>query len=295
MSVMAGNYTAEHTQQKQLSTKHSELSSPKKSHYKGKTQRMGSYLHLTSVSALNKSDGAVLLREQVRWISSPAHLQVVVLYVFINAVVWTQHPLSTCDLFYLFRNSSQLERKCIHAQFGRNLMKVNKKQSDATEMKQCNTSGCNLEAWLWHSMAPTWFHLLILCFHHTLQHDVKWRHERSSGSMRWFDHSLFAAACCAHMCVHMCTWQVFDCYACFHVCASFQSSLALASEFPSRHLPPNYCCRISIQVGSPVGWEKWACTSISLAWKCYFPKSSQFSCLVKQETPAVIWMNNLTW
>lgn len=116
-----------------------------------------------------------------------------------------------------------------------------------------------------------------------------------SGSMRWYDHSLFAAACCAHMCVHMCTWQVFDCYACLHVCASFQSGLALASEFPSRHLPPNYCCQISIQVGSPVGWEKWACTSISLAWKCYFPKSRQFSCLVKQETPAVIWMNNLTW
>lgn len=127
---------------------------------------------------------------------------------------------------------------------------------------------CN--AWLWNSKVSPWYHLLILCFHHRLQCDMKWRQAwkeltEGGGSMWWYDHSLLCfgllcACVCMYACKPVCVWM----FECVHICAGFESRLALISMFSVQHLPPPYCCRIRVQEIAPVGPEKWACTSISL-------------------------------
>lgn len=168
----------------------------------------------------------------------------------------------TCFTHKEFKPS---EVKFIHTQLreGFSLSKWKTKTSNRDETKE-SVSDCNLEAWLWNSKVSPWFHLLILCFHHTLQRDTKWRQAwkeltEGGGSMWWYDHSLSDLACCVHACV--CVWM----FECVHMCACFESSLALISMFSVQHLPPPYCCRIGVQEGSPIGPEKWDCTSISLA------------------------------
>lgn len=111
-------------------------------------------------------------------------------------------------------------------------------------MKQSSVSDCNLEAWIWNSKASPWFHLLILCFHHTLQGDMKWRRAwkeltEGGGSMWWHDHGLSALACCVHAWLCVCV--------CFSVCVLWielgSDTRVLCPMPPTSLLLLNWCPR----------------------------------------------------
>lgn len=117
-------------------------------------------------------------------------------------------------------------------------------------------------------------------------HEMKASIKRAN-RRRWVDVVAWSWSVCFGLlcaCLHcMCAYGcVFEC-----LCVCFESSLAPISVFSVQRLPPPYCCRISVQEGSPVGPEKWACTSISLAataLEVLLFKTRMFSWLVKQES-----------
>ena len=87
-----------------------------------------------------------------------------------------------------------------------------------------------------------WFHLLILCFHHSLQRDMKWRQAwkeltGGGGSMWWYDHSLSALASCVCVCLCACVCVCVFVYICVHglnrVWLWYPCSLSNTSHLPT--------------------------------------------------------------
>ena len=160
--------------------------------------------------------------------------------------------------------------RCIHSRFGREISAKQMKNKDNQKQQRWNETEC---FWLQFSgvimkfkgfttISPS--HSLFSSYT-SAWHEMKASMKRAN-RRRWVDVVVwsqsvcFGLLCaCVCVCVHACMFE------CVHMCVCFETSLAPIPAFSVQHLLPPYCCWIRVQDGSPVGPEKWDCTSISLA------------------------------
>lgn len=158
----------------------------------------------------------------------------------------------------------------IRSRFGREISAKQMKNKDNQKQRRWNETEC---FWLQFSGVIMKFRgFTTISPSHSLfssytsaWHEMKASMKRAN-RRRWVDVVVWSQSVCfgllcarVRVCVHACMFE------CVRMCVCFETSLAPIPAFSVQHLPPPYCCWIRVQDGSPVGPEKWDCTSISLA------------------------------
>lgn len=163
----------------------------------------------------------------------------------------------TCDEF------KPSEVKFIHTRLGREIFAKQMKNKDNQRWNEAECfwlqlKGPILKFRVLALISPS-YSLFSSCT--SAWHEMKTGMKRAN-RRRWVDVVVRSQSVCfGLLCACVCVWM----FECVHMCACFESSLALITAFPVQHLPPPHCCRIRVQEGSPVGPEKWDCTSINLS------------------------------